>query len=103
MSLGGRHRLFATSFLRALATGMVGVLLGVYLARLEMDVRAVGIVIEVGLTGAVAAALLGTLAARLPTSSVSGAGPWRPPWRACSCRGGTRHSTAHRGGVEDYL
>jgi MFS family permease len=58
-----RHRLFATAFLRALATGMVGVLLGIYLARLEMDARAVGLVIGAGLTGAALATVVATLAA----------------------------------------
>ena len=43
MKVGDRRLLFATAFLRALATGMVGVMLGIYLARLEMDARAMGI------------------------------------------------------------
>ncbi len=58
-----RHLLLATAFLRALATGMVGVLLGIYLARLEMDARAVGLVIGAGLTGAALATVVATLAA----------------------------------------
>lgn len=58
-----RHLLLVTAFLRALATGMVGVLLGIYLARLEMDARAVGLVIGAGLTGAALATVVATLAA----------------------------------------
>lgn len=58
-----RRLLLVTAFLRALATGMVGVLLGIYLARLDMDARAVGLVIGAGLTGAALATVVATLAA----------------------------------------
>jgi len=63
MRLGDRHLLFATAFLRALATGMVGVLLGIYLARLELGAREIGIVIGVGLAGAALATVVATVAA----------------------------------------
>jgi MFS family permease len=63
MMLGDRYLLFATAFLRALATGMVGVLLGIYLARLDLDAREAGIVISVGLAGAAMATVAATVAA----------------------------------------
>ncbi len=57
-----RHRLYAAAFLRALATGLVGVLIGVHLARLGFDEGRIGIVVAVGLAGAALAALLVTFA-----------------------------------------
>ena len=54
--------LYASAFLRALATGMLGVLLGIYLARVGLSVAATGAVIAAGLAGAAAATLLATLA-----------------------------------------
>lgn len=57
-----RNILYAGAFLRALATGMVGVLLGIYLARLRFDPAQVGYVIGAGLAGGAAATLLVTLA-----------------------------------------
>lgn len=56
-----RHLLLAASFLRALATGMVGVLIGIYLARRGLDAAEIGLVVGVGLAGAAAAALAATL------------------------------------------
>ncbi len=58
-----RRLLYACAFLRALATGMVGILLGLYLARLELQPRQVGLVIAAGLWGAAFASLLATLLA----------------------------------------
>jgi MFS family permease len=58
-----RNLLLVTAFLRALTTGMVGVLLGIYLARLELDARAVGFVIGAGLSGAALATVVATFAA----------------------------------------
>lgn len=52
--------LFLSTFLRAVATGMLGVLLGLYLARLDMDAAGIGLVLSVGLAGATAAVLLVT-------------------------------------------
>jgi MFS family permease len=57
-----RTLLYAAAFLRATATGMVAVLLGIHLARLGFDPAAIGGVVTAGLTGAAAAALLTTLA-----------------------------------------
>lgn len=53
--------LYAAAFVRALATGMIGVLMGVYLARLEFDPARIGYVVGAGLLGCAAAALLVTL------------------------------------------
>jgi MFS family permease len=57
-----RRILYATAFLRALATGMMGVLLGIYLARMAFTPSQIGLVISVGMAGATLAALLVTLA-----------------------------------------
>ena len=57
-----RRILYATAFLRALATGMVGVLLGIYLARMAFTPTQIGLVIGAGLAGAALAALLVTFA-----------------------------------------
>lgn len=58
-----RQLLVVAAFLRALATGMVGVLLGVYLARLQLSPGEVGAVIGSGLAGAALATLVATLLA----------------------------------------
>jgi len=58
-----RRLIFASAFSRALATGMLGVLLGIYLARLRFSGGQIGLVVSLGLAGAAAAALLATLAA----------------------------------------
>jgi MFS family permease len=55
--------LYAAAFLRSLATGMVGVLIGVHLAKLELDAAAIGAVVGAGLAGTAFAALAVTLAA----------------------------------------
>jgi len=47
-----RHLIYSAAFLRAVATGMIGVLLGLYLARLGFDPAAIGVVLGVGLAGA---------------------------------------------------
>jgi len=57
-----RRILYAAAFLRALATGMIGVLLGVYLGKLKLDAAVSGLVIGAGLAGVATAALLATLA-----------------------------------------
>jgi MFS family permease len=57
-----RRLIYAAAFLRALATGMVGVLIGVYLARRGFDTAGVGAVVGAGLAGAAAAALVVTIA-----------------------------------------
>jgi MFS family permease len=55
-----RTLLYLSAFLRALATGFLGVLLGVYLARIGLDAGAIGLVASAGLAGAAAGALLVT-------------------------------------------
>lgn len=59
---GDRRILYATAFLRALATGLMGVLLGIYLARMAFTAAQIGAVISAGLAGATLAALLVTYA-----------------------------------------
>jgi MFS family permease len=56
-----RRLLYAGAFLRALATGMVGVLLGIYLARLRLTPAEIGYVIGAGLAGGAVAALVATV------------------------------------------
>jgi MFS family permease len=58
-----RRIFIATAFLRALSTGMVGVLLGVYLARIGFGAATIGVLVTCGLAGAAVAALIATLAA----------------------------------------
>lgn len=53
--------LYATAFLRALSTGMVGVLLGVYLAKLGFGAVQIGLVVSAGLARAALATLFVTL------------------------------------------
>jgi MFS family permease len=60
--LRDRHLLYAAAFLRAFATGMVGVLVALYLAARGLDPGETGLVITSGLAGAATAALLVTLA-----------------------------------------
>jgi MFS family permease len=47
-----RHLIYTAAFLRAVATGMIGILLGLYLARLGFDPSAIGLVLGAGLAGA---------------------------------------------------
>jgi MFS family permease len=56
-----RRVLYAAAFLRALATGMIGVLLGVYLGKLKFDSTVTGLIVGAGLAGGATAALLATL------------------------------------------
>ncbi len=55
-----RLKLYANAFLRALAIGLIGVLLGLYLARRGFPASALGLVIGAGLSGAALAALIVT-------------------------------------------
>jgi MFS family permease len=55
-----RRLLLTAAFLRALATGLIGVLLGLYLARRGFAAAEIGIVIGAGLLGAVSSALFVT-------------------------------------------
>src|SRR6476659_8350578 len=56
-----RNLLLVTAFLRSVGTSLVGVLLGVYLAKLRLDAAQVGLVVGLGLSGAAVAALIVTL------------------------------------------
>ena len=58
-----RTILYAAAFLRALATGMIAVLIGIHLAKLRFDPATIGTVVSAGLAGAAVAALLVTLGA----------------------------------------
>lgn len=55
-----RRALYATAFFRAMTTSLLGVLLGVYLARLGITGTAFGAVVSSGLIGAALAAVLAT-------------------------------------------
>ena len=57
-----RSLLLVTAFLRSVGTSLVGVLLGVYLAKLRLDPSQVGFVVGLGLAGAAVAALVVTAA-----------------------------------------
>jgi MFS family permease len=59
--MSDRALLYLSAFLRAVATGFLGVLLGVYLARIGLGAGAIGLVASAGLAGAAAGALLVTL------------------------------------------
>jgi MFS family permease len=56
-----RRSIYVAVFARSLATGMMGVLLGIYLAKLDLDSNAIGVIVAVGLAGAAAATLFATL------------------------------------------
>ena len=57
-----RKLLYAAAFLRALATGLIAVLVAIHLAKIGFDPAAVGLVVGAGLSGAAVAALLVTWA-----------------------------------------
>ncbi len=61
MSIADRQLIYASAFLRSLATGMFGVLVGIHLAKLGFDPARTGAVIGAGLAGAAAAAFVVTL------------------------------------------
>ncbi len=58
-----RSMLYAAVFARSVATGMLGVALGLYLARLGFAPATIGAVVAAGLAGGAVAALLATVAA----------------------------------------
>ena len=58
--MSDRSRIYAGSFLRALANGLAGVLLGIYLAKLGHSVVVLGLVLSAGLAGATLATLWST-------------------------------------------
>lgn len=53
--------IFAAAFLRSLAIGLAGVLLGIYLARLDFSAARIGVVIGVGLGGMALGTLMTSL------------------------------------------
>ena len=55
-----RRWLYAAVFVRSLATGMMGVLLGIYLASVKLEANAIGAVIGLGLAGAAFGTMLVT-------------------------------------------
>jgi MFS family permease len=59
--MADRQLLYASAFLRAFATGLIGVLLGLYLARRGFTAVEIGLVIGAGLSGAALSALVVTL------------------------------------------
>jgi len=61
--LRDRNWLYTAVLARALATGMIGVLLGVHLAALELPATTVGLVVGLGLAGAALATTIVTFAA----------------------------------------
>ncbi len=64
-TLRDRRLLYVTAFVRAIATGLVGVELGLYLTVHGLSAAAVGYVVAAGLGGAALAALAATLRADL--------------------------------------
>src|SRR5689334_11647360 len=56
-----RSLLYSTAFLRALATGMTGVVVGLFLATRGLDPAWIGVVVSAGLSGAAVASLIVTL------------------------------------------
>src|SRR3972149_11053056 len=56
-----RRLLYACAFLRALATGMAGVVLGLYLPAVGLAAAGTGAVVALGLAGAAGAAAVVTL------------------------------------------
>jgi MFS family permease len=57
-----RALVFAAAFLRALATGMIGVLVGIYLSELNLAPGEVGLIVAAGLAGGALATLTATVA-----------------------------------------
>ncbi len=55
-----RQLLYLAAFIRALGTGLIGVLLGVYLAEIGLDAGTIGVVVSAGLAGAAAGTFLVT-------------------------------------------
>jgi MFS family permease len=53
--------LYLAAFVRALATGLIGVLLGVYLGEIGLDAATIGVIVSAGLTGAAIGTFLVTL------------------------------------------
>lgn len=73
--MGDRQSLYAAAFLRSVSTGMIGVLLGVYLAALELDATTIGVLIGVGMAGATLATLAVTVGADRFVTLIDGGSP----------------------------
>jgi MFS family permease len=58
---GDRGWLYFAVLVRSIATGMIGVLLGIYLSQLHLRADAIGVIVSIGLGGAALATLLATL------------------------------------------
>lgn len=58
--MNDRSRLYASAFLRALATGLVGVTLGLHLDARHLGAAAIGAVVSAGLAGAAVASVIAT-------------------------------------------
>lgn len=56
-----RGWLYFAVFIRSVATGMIGVLLGIYLSALHLSADAIGLIVGMGLAGAAVATLFATL------------------------------------------
>lgn len=59
--MSDRHLIYGAAFFRALATGMIAVLLGIYLADLKFSATQIGFVIAIGLGGAALASVCVTM------------------------------------------
>jgi MFS family permease len=59
--MSDRVILYSAAFVRSLATGMIGVLMGVFMAHLDFDLARIGSVVGAGLFGCATAALVVTL------------------------------------------
>lgn len=62
-SMHDRRLIYLATFLRALSTGLMGVMLGLYLARLAFSPGEIGLTVSAGLAGATLAVLAVTLGA----------------------------------------
>jgi MFS family permease len=58
-----RFLIYSTAFVRSAATGLSGVLVGIYLARLGFSTTVIGVVVTAGLAGGALATLIATVAA----------------------------------------
>ncbi len=59
--MSDRRLILATAFTRALGVGMIGVLLGLHLAAVPLDVASIGVIVAAGLAGGALASLFVTV------------------------------------------
>lgn len=59
--MDNKRILYAATFIRAMATGMIGVLIGIYLARLQLSPSGIGLIVGAGLAGGACASLFVTV------------------------------------------